>query len=88
MTSFGFRPEDYAHEVVHYWPDCRQAVDLFITVGTQWRTGFNGPTGLDYTAIYPLLDRLRLSAEEWDALLTDIRVMEEEALEAMHEKDE
>ena len=71
-----------------YWPDTREAVDLFITVGTQWRTGFNGPTGLDYAAIYPLLDRLGLQADDWHALLTDIRVMEEEALEAMHEKDE
>lgn len=50
---------------------------------TQWRVGVNGATGLDYSAMYPLMDRLGLSAEGWDALFRDIRILEDEALDAM-----
>ena len=88
LAAFGFRPQDYDHEVVHFWPDTQRAVDLFLTLGTQWRVGFNGATALDYGAMYPLMDRMKLTDDEWEALLTDIRVMEAEALEAMHEKQE
>lgn len=88
LAAFGFRASDYAHEVVTYWPDTRQAVELFIRVGTQWRAGFAGPTGLDYPAIYPLMDRLGLAPRDWDDLLHDLQVMETEALEAMHQKDD
>ena len=48
--------------------------------------GMSGPVGLRYEAIYPLMDRMNLSAEEWDDLLADLEVMEHAALEAMHSK--
>ena len=60
---------------------------LFCTVGTQWRTGAGGATGLDYAAIYPLMDRLQLGPVDWDLLLHDIRTLEGAALTAMNEKD-
>lgn len=41
----------------------------------------NGPTGLDYSAAYPLIDRLGLSDEDWDQMLDDLRCMEIAALE-------
>lgn len=47
----------------------------------------NGPTGLDYCAVYPLLDRLQLDPEEWDLLLEDIHTLEIAALNAMNQKD-
>ena len=50
---------------------------------TQWRVGVQGATGLDYCAIYPLMDRMQLSAEQWDELLSDIYCMEVEAIDAM-----
>jgi hypothetical protein len=70
--------------VVWYWPDTRRPVELFSRVRTQWRVGPKGATGLDYTAIYPLIDRMQLAAEEWDALLSDIYILEAEAIDAMH----
>jgi len=49
--------------------------------------GMGGPTGLDYAAVYPLIDRLQLDPEEWDLLLEDIRTLEHAALNAMNQKD-
>jgi len=46
-----------------------------------------GPTGLDYAAVYPLIDRLQLDPDEWDLLLEDIRTLENAALNAMNQKD-
>ena len=39
----------------------------------------NGPTGLDYSAMYPLLNR-EYEGEAWDMAFADIRVMESAAL--------
>lgn len=50
---------------------------------SQWRHGFNGPTGLDYGAAYPLLDILTDDRMEWLRLLDDLRAMEGAALEQM-----
>lgn len=82
LALWGLKPSDYA-SVIFYWPDTQPAVELFSRVRTQWRTGMNGATGLDYAAVYPLIDRMQLSAEQWDALLSDVQCMEAEALDAM-----
>jgi len=74
--------------VVFYWPDTEESVEFFELVGTQWRTGVNGCIGLDYPAIYPLMERLKLSEEHWARLFCDLRILEDEALAAMHEKNE
>ena len=71
-----------------YWPENAQAVYLFIQLLTQWRVGMGGPTGLDYAAVYPLLDRKAADSDEWDQLFDDLRVMEGAALEAIAENRE
>lgn len=43
-----------------------------------------GPIGLDYAALYPLLDRLATTDEEWEEMFNDIQVMEREALATMN----
>lgn len=50
---------------------------------TQWRVGQRGATGFDYGVLYPLLDRLGLSGDDWEQMFDDIRLMESAALEAM-----
>lgn len=42
-----------------------------------------GRTGLRYEALYPLLDRAADTADEWEALFDDVRVMEYAALKQM-----
>lgn len=56
---------------------------MFDSVFTQWRVGMGGPTGLDYNAVYPLLDRTAKDPQEWDEMFSDIQVMEGAALKQM-----
>lgn len=42
-----------------------------------------GPIGLDYAAMYPLLDRAN---GDWNQLFEDIRVMESAALDELHKE--
>lgn len=73
------------HEI---WPENWAAVHLFIRLGTQWRvTGMGGYTGLCYEAVYPLIDRMGLSAEDWDQMLDDVMCMERAALNAMRDTE-
>jgi len=52
-------------------------------VGTQWRIGMNGPTGLDYNVLFRLMDEAKMSPEDWRSTFDDVRVMESAALESM-----
>ena len=60
---------------------------MFCAVRTQWQSGFNGPIGLVYASVYPLIDRYTDNAEDWRLMLSDIQAMELAALNAMSEKD-
>lgn len=60
-------------------------MQLFLRLSTQWRVGFNGPTGLDYTAVYPLLDRMFPDPVDWDLAFDDVQIIEREALAAIRE---
>ena len=55
----------------------------FDSVFTQWRVSMGGPTGLDYNAVYPLLDRAAKGPQEWEEMFSDIQVMEGAALKQM-----
>lgn len=67
------------------WPENWPAWSLFCQVSTQWRVGMGGATGLDYSAVYPLLDRAAKDPQEWDEMFSDIQVMERAALKQMSE---
>ena len=67
------------------WPDNNAAFILFNNLSTQWRIGMGGPAGLDYAAVYPLLDRAAKDPQEWDELFSDIQVMEGAALKQIGE---
>lgn len=86
MRSAGFEPEDYEDDFIEVWPENWPAVDLFISMGTQWRIGMGGATGMDYGALYPQLDRLTDTPEQYDDLFSDIRWMERAALATMNQK--
>lgn len=55
---------------------------------TQWRVGMGGPTGLDHNVLFRRLDRMDLSAEEYEQMDSDIRTMELAALAVMNEKSD
>lgn len=52
-------------------------------MGTQWRTGMGGITGLDYNVL-PWLMKLN-GVEDEATALTDIRVMESAALKIVYQ---
>lgn len=65
-----------------FWvfPEHQTAVVLFEAMRTQWRSGFSGPTGLDY-AVLPSLFRLHgVKRSQQRKLFEDLRVMELEVL--------
>jgi Phage related hypothetical protein (DUF1799) len=50
---------------------------------TQWRTGMSGATGLDYSALNEVWERLDVPLSRRDDVFQDIRVMENAALKTM-----
>lgn len=50
---------------------------------TQWRVGFAGATGLDYSVLFQLMDLYELPAADRPQLLADLRVLEAAGLKAM-----
>ena len=88
MRAAGFEPEDYEGDVTEVWPENVPALQMFQRIGTRWVVGMGDVTGIRWEAIYPLMDRLGLDAPAWDALLSDLEVMEQAALEVINRKDE
>lgn len=80
------KPEDYDTDEIEVWDENAESFNLFTQLMTQWRTGFNGPTGLDYTAVLTVINMEQRS--NVDELFTDIRAMEHAALEQMAENRE
>lgn len=70
------------------WPENVPALQMFQRIGTRWVVGMGGVTGIRWEAVYPLMDRLGLDAPAWDALLSDLEVMEQAALLELNRKDD
>jgi hypothetical protein len=52
---------------------------------TQWRTGMNGPTGLDYTAL-PVIFKIRgVKKKDRVDVYEGMRIMEQAALKSIRE---
>ena len=86
LAAFGLTAEDVAADPVDIWPDNLAAYQIFSFMGTQWRVGMGGATGLDYNVMYRKMDRLSLSPVDYDDLEADLRIMEGAALDCMHQK--
>ena len=57
---------------------------LWQTVQSQWRVGFAGPTGLDYTAVKVIADTLEI---EWnEQLLKHLQILEGAMLKHLSEE--
>ena len=80
--AWGIPESAWSHEI---WECNRLAWEVFCKVSTQWRTGVGGVIGLDYCAIYPIIDRMAKDNDEWNALFDDVREIESGALRAMSE---
>ncbi len=83
----GLTIDDIEEEEVEVWPDAYPAFRLFDAMGTQWRVGPGGASGLDYTAIPVIASMLGINRRELTDIFPDIRVMEVEALSVMADAD-
>lgn len=88
MAALGLTLEDIEEEEVEVWPDAWPAFRLFDAMGTQWRVGPGGPSGLDYTAIPTAASMLGMKRRDLTEIFPDLRVMEVEALAVMAESME
>lgn len=79
-------PEDVAPDDVEVYEENSVAVEVFLELGTQWRHGMSGITGLDYAAIWTPIRIRRVPRDEWRQLFADIRVMEKTVLEVVSEQ--
>ena len=88
----GVPPEMFAKlaasAVEDVWAQNWQAFVIFAGLGTQWRVGMSGATGLDYTAVWATLNALVPSAKRRNKVFGQIRIMESAALELMSERRE
>lgn len=86
MAALAARAEEVCIEV---WPENWGVFRLFCRLDTQWRVGgMGGVSGLDYSAVYPLLDRLAASSQEWDEMLEDLQALESGALSEINRKED
>lgn len=72
--------------MIWLWPDTALVVEVFMSMGTQWRIGMNGATGLDYSALPFVLRALNVKRKYWSEFLDDIRLMESVALKEMRKE--
>lgn len=80
----GLSPKDL-DETVSVWGCNWASFSLFEAMSTQWRTGTNGATGLDYNALPAVMRLLGIPAKQRANLFHDLRVMEGEVLRSMDE---
>lgn len=72
---------------VEVWPDNSDALNVFVAMATQWRSGFGGATGLDYACLPAVFDLLSITKKTRADVFNDLRVMEDAALECMREQE-
>jgi hypothetical protein len=81
---YGLSPSDY-DETFEVWPDNWPSFRVMDSMGTQWRTGVSGATGLDYGVLPNVMRFVGIPAKERPGVFQDIRIMESEALAVMAE---
>jgi hypothetical protein len=65
----------------YLWPENERAWRFFLSLRSQWRHGFDGPTGLDYEALEGELRRRVRPARRRGRMRELVRVMEHGALQ-------
>lgn len=82
---FGLKLEEIPDEIVEVWAINWHSFTLFNALGTQWRVGMSGATGLDYNVIPMVAKSLGIKNKDLNAMFPDLQVMENEALITMRE---
>jgi len=90
LSAMGIPQENWdqmrGESILPVWPENWASVEVFSAMQTQWRVGMNGPTGLDYAALPPVLDLMAVENDERADCFAGLRVMENEALDVFRRK--
>ena len=78
--------EEASGPPVEVWPDNVQALNVMIAMGTQWRVGMAGATGLDYSALPAVMRLVGVPTADRGEVFDSIRTMEDAALQTMRKK--
>jgi hypothetical protein len=84
MALFGVTAADF-DDVVEVLPDNWPAFVVMEAMGTQWRTGMGGATGLDYAVVPAVMSLVGIPKKTTNQVFQDLRIMEAEALAVMAE---
>lgn len=76
---------DDLDDTVEVFPDIWPAFALMAAMGTQWRVGMGGATGLDYGVVREVGAIIGLSKKQIKRTFPDLQAMEAEALAVMAE---
>ncbi|MGI4847556.1 MAG: DUF1799 domain-containing protein [Janthinobacterium lividum] len=82
-AAFNLTVEEANGPPVRVWPDNILAVEVFIEMATQWRTGFSGPVGLDYGVLSMVMDVAGVPKKKRNEVFRDLKAMEVAALGVM-----
>ncbi|WLG49107.1 DUF1799 domain-containing protein [Pseudomonas sp. FP1742] len=85
MAKLGLTLADIANDDVEIWPDNWPVFRLFNALGTQWRTGAGGATGLDYSVVREVAVLIGIKKRQIPEIFPDLQIMEAEALAVMAE---
>ncbi len=67
--------------VFYLWPEHQEALGVFLASRTQWRTGFDSVTGLDYAAVEALIRMRRLvPRSRMPEVMAELQILEDETL--------
>ncbi|KCB52772.1 MULTISPECIES: DUF1799 domain-containing protein [Bordetella] len=86
LAEFGLRADDFPVAVIELWPENVTPKVVFEAMGTQWRIGYGGPTGLDYSALSSVMRMLGVPPSDEVDVFDSVRVMEAAALRMMNKK--
>ncbi len=86
LAEFGLKPDDFPVAVIELWPENVTPKVVFEAMGSQWRIGFSGPTGLDYGALAGVMRLLGVPGDAEIDVFDGVRVMESAALRMMNKK--
>jgi hypothetical protein len=84
LALFGLSAMDLDEEV-EVLRDNWSAFRVMEAMGTQWRTGMGGATGLDYAVVSAVMSLVGIPKKTTKQVFQDLRVMEAEALAVMAE---
>lgn len=79
-----FREWQSEQKPIVVWRENLPSLELWNTVGDQFRMGFNGPVALDLIPVFHELDRRGLENSVYDQLLGDMKAMGSAAISAMN----